>query len=528
MKRKRKFGVSVLFLIYLALLVWIILFKLQFNINDLDTVRKINIIPFYYDKEIGVDFHIKEVLENLLIFVPMGIYLQMLLFKSKSYLKLLIIAGISLLLEITQYILAIGSSDITDLITNTAGGLLGIALYSIVARLLKSREKADKLFLVIAVIVSTFIIGLLALLFIFKLIGGVLMKKKQLTTEKRLGVQLYLVLFLYTVTGIGLGILAQFIFPKFDSKILSWLYWRIDMIFIFYLIIGFVCIFNYFWKKPWGYLDEVISATQTVYEQNDHPVALSDPLKELEEQLNQIKLSVLLSKQVAKEAEDRKNEIVMYLAHDIRTPLTTVIGYLSLLHEAPDMPEKQKEKYVQIALSKAERLEKLINELFEITKYNAHTVSLKKEKVDLQCLLAQVVDEIYPSLSAKGNSAAFTVDDDLVVYADPEKLARVFSNLLKNAAAYSYPNTEIIITAKRCGNSVQINFENHGRTIEPEQISGIFEKFNRLDEARLSDTGGAGLGLSIAEEIIRLHGGTITAFSENEMVSFVIMLPISD
>lgn len=166
--------------------------------------------------------------------------------------------------------------------------------------------------------------------------------------------------------------------------------------------------------------------------------------------------------------------------------------------------------------------------MFEITKYNAHTVSLKKEKVDLQCLLAQVVDEIYPSLSAKGNSAAFTVDDDLVVYADPEKLARVFSNLLKNAAAYSYPNTEIIITAKRCGNSVQINFENHGRTIEPEQISGIFEKFNRLDEARLSDTGGAGLGLSIAEEIIRLHGGTITAFSENEMVSFVIMLPISD
>ena len=94
----------------------------------------------------------------------MGIYLQMLLVKSKSYLKLLIIAGISLLLEITQYILAIGSSDITDLITNTAGGLLGIALYSIVARLLKSREKADKLFLVIAVIVSTFIIGLLALL----------------------------------------------------------------------------------------------------------------------------------------------------------------------------------------------------------------------------------------------------------------------------------------------------------------------------------------------------------------------------
>ena len=81
----------------------------------------------------------------------------------------------------------------------------------------------------------------------------------------------------------------------------------------------------------------------------------------------------------------------------------------------------------------------------------------------------------------------------------------LYTSLLKNAAAYSYPNTEIIITAKRCGNSVQMNFEDHGRTIEPEQISGIFEKFNRLDEARLSDTGGTGLGLSIAEGITRLH-----------------------
>lgn len=106
-------------------------------------------------------------------------------------------------------------------------------------------------------------------------------------------------------------------------------------------------------------MDEVISATQTVYEQNDHAVALSEPLKELENQLNQIKMSVLLSKQAAKQAEDKKNEIIMYLAHDIRTPLTTVIGYLSLLHEAPDMPENQKEKYIKVALDKADRLENL-------------------------------------------------------------------------------------------------------------------------------------------------------------------------
>lgn len=164
MNRKLKPCVSVLFLIYLALLIWIILFKLQFSISDLDILRSVNLIPFYYDNEIGAGFHIKEVLENLLIFVPMGIYLQMLLFKSKFHVKLIIIAGTSFALEVAQYILAIGRSDITDLLTNTAGGLLGIALYCIVARLLKDRTRADNLLFIFAVITSAAVIGLLALL----------------------------------------------------------------------------------------------------------------------------------------------------------------------------------------------------------------------------------------------------------------------------------------------------------------------------------------------------------------------------
>ena len=113
------------------------------------------------------------------------------------------------------------------------------------------------------------------------------------------------------------------------------------------------------------------------------------------------------------------------------------------------------------------------------------------------------------------------------VNADPEKLARVFSNLLRNAASYSYPQTEITISAKRLEHDIQITFENRGKTIPQEQLNSIFEKFNRLDDARLSNTGGAGLGLSIAEEIIHLHGGKITASSQNETIDFVITLPLS-
>jgi glycopeptide antibiotics resistance protein len=159
MKRKSNCLATILFLIYLALLVWIILFKLQFSISDLDKVRSINLIPFHYDKEVGA-----EVLENFLIFVPMGIYLQMLLPRTKLYVKFMLIAGTSFLLETMQYILAVGRSDITDVLTNTAGGLLGLAVYSMAARLIGNRIKANRLFSILAGIVSVVVIGLLGFL----------------------------------------------------------------------------------------------------------------------------------------------------------------------------------------------------------------------------------------------------------------------------------------------------------------------------------------------------------------------------
>ncbi len=351
------------------------------------------------------------------------------------------------------------------------------------------------------------------------------MKEQSFPIRKKLEFRLLVILPAYVIAGIIILMLYQVTFSSFKNPIMEWIYWRLDVIYFFYLCIGLSGIFCHYWRKPWDYLDEVIAATQTVYEQNSHTIELSEPLRELEQQMNQIKMSILLSQKAVKEAEDRKNELVMYLAHDIRTPLTAVIGYLSLLDEAHDMPETQKAKYVGIALDKAERLETLINELFEITRYHTETVQIKKTPVDLYALLAQVIEEFYPSLSARGNRVNVSIEDNLNITGDPEKLARVFNNLLKNAAAYSYPDTEISISSEKKGKNVVIIFRNHGQTIAAEQLSGIFEKFNRLDEARLSDTGGVGLGLSIAREIINLHGGEIIAQSENETVTFTITLP---
>lgn len=228
------------------------------------------------------------------------------------------------------------------------------------------------------------------------MIGDVDMENGKNVIEKKLRIQLFVAIIIYAVVGYLIGSL----FSGSENPILMWIYLRIDVIYFLYLAIGFLCIFYYYWKKPWNYLYEVISAAKIIYEHNDQAIELSEPLREAENQMNQMKMSVLLSEQSAKEAEAKKNELVMCLAHDIRTPLTTVIGYLSLLNEAPDMPAEQKAKYVGIALDKAERLEMLINELFEISRYHAHTVVLNKRPVDLYALLSQVIDEFYPILSA--------------------------------------------------------------------------------------------------------------------------------
>lgn len=273
------------------------------------------------------------------------------------------------------------------------------------------------------------------------------------------------------------------------------------------------------------YFDEVSAGMDLLAEDSEDRISLSPEMDFMENRLNTIKEKLKRQKKAAQEAEQRKNDLVVYLAHDIRTPLTSVIGYLSLLDEAPDMPAEQRTKYTRITLDKAYRLEKQINDFFEITRYNLQQINLEKETIDLSYMLVQMTDEFYPILSEKGNAAALQADENLKVYGDPAKLARVFNNILKNAAAYSYPNTEIAISAEEVGGSVKIVFRNQGKTIPPDRLTAIFEKFYRLDEARASDTGGSGLGLSIAKEIVTRHGGTIEAHSEEQTVTFTVTLP---
>ena len=195
----------------------------------------------------------------------------------------------------------------------------------------------------------------------------------------------------------------------------------------------------------------------------------------MEARLNEAKNELRRRQQVAQQAEMRKNDLVVYLAHDIKTPLTTRDLVLSLLDEAPDMPSPQRARYIGITLEKAYRLEQLIDEFFDITRFNLQTIRLDREPVNLPHMLAQMADEFYPMLAPQGKAARVDCEDGLTVDADPDKLARVLNNILKNAAAYSDPNTVVSISARREGNSVHIAVENQGKTI-PKQSWTVFLK----------------------------------------------------
>lgn len=246
---------------------------------------------------------------------------------------------------------------------------------------------------------------------------------------------------------------------------------------------------------------------------------------ELASQMVQWKSQIERNENLLKEEAERKSDLIAYLAHDLKTPLTSVVGYLSLLHEASDMPDKQREKYVGIALDKACRLENLINEFFDITRYNLQQIILEKEKIDLYYMLVQLTDEFYPLLTAHGNTIELHSSESLTVYGDADKLARVFNNILKNAIAYSYPDTVISVQSERKDGFVRISFANQGKTIPKVKLEQIFEKFFRLDQARSTDTGGSGLGLAIAREIVDKHGGKLYAESEKECTTFHVELP---
>ena len=297
----------------------------------------------------------------------------------------------------------------------------------------------------------------------------------------------------------------------------------------FFLVVGFLLLFALFLyvvlSSVEKYLIQVEDAIENIISDSTEPVVLITELKPLEEKMNQIKDTLHRQEREAQELEQRKNDMLLFLAHDLKTPLTSVVAYLTMLEEHPEMSVEERARYTHISLEKAKRLGDLIGEFFEITKFNLQDIEMEPVELNLSMMLEQIADELYGVLQEKKLHCEVEAEEDIMISADPDKLVRVFDNILRNAIVYCKEESTLFIKCFSVGNDVKIVFENEGQTIPKEMLDKIFDKFYRADASRSSSTGGAGLGLAIAKQIVTLHDGSICAESEEGKTRFIVTLP---
>ena len=303
----------------------------------------------------------------------------------------------------------------------------------------------------------------------------------------------------------------------------GWLYWAAGLGMV-YLLGAFYVVLGRFTR----WLDRIGAAVHQVVDETGEQVSLPGELVPLERDLRSIQASLAAGRAQAKEAEQRRQDLVAFLAHDLKTPLTSVLGYLNLLHDDPGLTAEQRAKYTGIALDKANRLGELIGEFFDITRMDFAALGEKGELIQLSLLLEQLSDEFYPAFAEKDLTCKCDIAPRLTVRGNADKLARVFDNVLRNAVSYSAPGGEVEIWAAERAGWAEIAIRNQGLEIPEQELTNIFQKFYRLDQARSTRTGGAGLGLAIAREIVERHGGTIRAESDGRRTSFVIRLPLAE
>lgn len=291
------------------------------------------------------------------------------------------------------------------------------------------------------------------------------------------------------------------------------------------VLVGATVITYYFMRKPLRYLDELAVVAGELTVPTEQPIVLPVAMKEIQDELNMVREQALHNTRIAKEAEQRKNDLIVYLAHDLKTPLTSVIGYLTLLRDETQISDGLRQKYLAISLDKAERLEDLINEFFEITRFNLSQLTLEPSRINLSRMLEQLVFEFQPMLAEKKLQCNLQAAPNLTLVCDANKIQRVFDNLLRNAVNYSFVDSTVQIIVAQTENRIQIDFINRGNTIPAEKLQRIFEQFYRLDTARSTKSGGAGLGLAIARQIAELHGGSLTASSADDWIDFTLAIP---
>ena len=285
------------------------------------------------------------------------------------------------------------------------------------------------------------------------------------------------------------------------------------------VLLSFVLLAGQFTRS----FDKIGEAVDSLAPDRAGEISLPPELGYLENKLVRLQQQLERERSRTRMEEKGKNDLLLYSAHDIKTPMTSVLGYLMLLEENPELPAEDRARYTGIALKKARELDCMINQLFETVSYSLHEVVLDKRETDLFSMLDQMKAEHYPELESGDKKIELRGEEDLIILADAERLARAFNNLIKNAVLYSDRGSSIEVDIRRRGEYAQLSFKNRCRPLPENVLGRLFEQYSRAGQRGR----GSGLGLTIAREIILLHGGTIEARNPDQGLEFIVSLPLA-
>jgi signal transduction histidine kinase len=304
-----------------------------------------------------------------------------------------------------------------------------------------------------------------------------------------------------------------------------------EMASLLFAFATFIFIFYWLTKNKTKYIEELAQGLLEISKGNLHfrvNKKSNDELGTLATNINYMAEQLHKKNEEERLAEKTKNELITNVSHDLRTPLTLIMGYLRLLKDKNYESEQQSDHYLNIAFSKADKLKLLIDDLFEYTKLSNEDVKLVQERVCINELLEQLLEEVvtYTEENDLTIQKALT-QEKLYVVVDPDKLIRVFENLLTNAVKYSVKPGRIKVLMYRELEHVKVCVINQGEPISQEDIQRVFDRFYKVDSSRSSESGGSGLGLAIAKSIVEYHQGEIWAESEGEEIRFWVKLHLA-
>ena len=301
---------------------------------------------------------------------------------------------------------------------------------------------------------------------------------------------------------------------------------------ILYVLLGisiFSMTFFLLQRKSLKYIEKIASAVQNIAEGDlttQIEVVGDDEFSLMAANLNRMGEEIRELMEKERESERTKNELITNVAHDLRTPLTSIIGYLELLSKGIPLGPEMQQKYIEIVYTKAKRLEKLIEDLFGFTKVGK--VSMNVGSVDIVKLLGQLLEEFYPSFADKELTYELVSNVPAqVITADGNLLARLFDNLINNAIKYGAEGKKVLVNVLAEEEIVTISVTNYGFVIPADELPLIFNKFYRVEQSRSTSTGGTGLGLAIAKNIVDMHGGTISVASDLNGTVFTVKLKVN-